>query len=358
MGCGCSSEGANSTNAVEEAKKQRRRLSVAPQSVGNINTLRGAPDNDIYHLKENLTEVETKAKGNLKIGVHSRKGFIPYNTSKMNQDRPILKYALAENANLNLFGALDGHGEHGHLVSEFAMKQIVEYLAKEKDIETDTGKAMIEGIAKMCDALDLRHEINCTYSGTTCIVSVLKQVGDERRLITGNIGDSRCCIAKINKDGTITAVPQSYDQKPENPGEKERILAAGGRVAPLPQNHPGEDTGPHRVWLKDYDVPGLAMARSIGDKCSQTVGVISVPEIKEYVVADDDIFAVWASDGVWEFLSNEVVMELVADLLRSGRSYQEAAMELVDAAKRSWQKEEEVIDDITCVIVGFNEFPK
>jgi hypothetical protein len=70
----------------------------------------------------------------------------------------------------------------------------------------------------------------------------------------------------------------SFDQKPENPKEKERIIKAGGRVEPLP-GPPGEDCGPPRVWLAEVDVPGLAMSRSIGDEVSQTVGVISVPDI-------------------------------------------------------------------------------
>lgn len=38
----------------------------------------------------------------------------------------------------------------------------------------------------------------------------------------------------------------------------------GGRVDTLP-GPPDEDLGPQRVWLKDIDIPGLAMSRSIGD---------------------------------------------------------------------------------------------
>lgn len=28
----------------------------------------------------------------------------------------------------------------------------------------------------------------------------------------------------------------------------------------------GNPVGPHRVWLKNLDIPGLAMTRSFGDK--------------------------------------------------------------------------------------------
>ncbi len=37
--------------------------------------------------------------------------------------------------------------------------------------------------------------------------------------------------------------------------------------------------GPERVWLKDIDVPGLAMSRSFGDAVASTVGVIVIPGI-------------------------------------------------------------------------------
>lgn len=35
--------------------------------------------------------------------------------------------------------------------------------------------------------------------------------------------------------------------------------------------------GPHRVWLLNEDVPGLAMSRSLGDYVAQSVGVIPDP---------------------------------------------------------------------------------
>jgi len=61
------------------------------------------------------------------------------------------------------------------------------------------------------------------------------------------------------------------------------------------------------VWLPDQDLPGLAMSRSLGDRVAHSVGVSSVPEVKEFYLGRDDKFIVIASDGVWEFLSNEDV---------------------------------------------------
>ena len=40
--------------------------------------------------------------------------------------------------------------------------------------------------------------------------------------------------------------------------------------------------GPHRVWMKDENIPGLAMSRSFGDTVAHQVGVISEPEIMTF----------------------------------------------------------------------------
>jgi serine/threonine protein phosphatase PrpC len=69
--------------------------------------------------------------------------------------------------------------------------------------------------------------------------------------------------------------------------------------------------GPHRVWLKDTDIPGLAMSRSLGDKVAHSVGVSSLPEIISDFVDVDDCFLVIGSDGVFEFMTNEAVSEIV-----------------------------------------------
>lgn len=35
--------------------------------------------------------------------------------------------------------------------------------------------------------------------------------------------------------------------------------------------------GPYRVWIKEQNIPGLAMTRSFGDYVASTVGVIDEP---------------------------------------------------------------------------------
>ena len=49
------------------------------------------------------------------------------------------------------------------------------------------------------------------------------------------------------------------------------------------------------------------MARSFGDLVAASVGVSPEPEVLDFNLEPDDKFIVIASDGVWEFLSNEDV---------------------------------------------------
>jgi hypothetical protein len=50
----------------------------------------------------------------------------------------------------------------------------------------------------------------------------------------------------------------------------------GGRIHPYTDGD-NEYMGPSRVWLKDQDVPGLAMTRSFGDEIASTVGITALP---------------------------------------------------------------------------------
>ena len=59
---------------------------------------------------------------------------------------------------------------------------------------------------------------------------------------------------------------------------------------------------------------------------------------------------VLASDGVWEFLKNQEVANIVYPYFLQ-KNAEGAAESLVRAAFKRWKREESVIDDITCIIV-------
>ncbi len=58
----------------------------------------------------------------------------------------------------------------------------------------------------------------------------------------------------------------------------------------------------------------------------------------------------FASDGVWEFIQNQEACNIVAAHMPDTTA---AAQALVDEATKRWHAEEEVVDDITALVVSF-----
>lgn len=56
------------------------------------------------------------------------------------------------------------------------------------------------------------------------------------------------------------------------------------------------------------------------------------------------------SDGVWEFLSNKNVMDMVSPNYKDKKP-QKACELLVNESVRQWKMEDEVVDDITAICV-------
>lgn len=170
-----------------------------------------------------------------------------------------------------------------------------------------------------------------------------------RELTVCNIGDSRIIMGRQKSDGSYEPVEVSDDHKPDRPEEQRRIEAAGGRVFAV-EYEDGID-GPPRVWLGHIDIPGLAMGRSLGDTVAHTAGVISAPEVHRVEVQSNDHFMVVASDGLWEFMSNEEVINMIA----REREPKKAVDKLIAEANERWLREESVIDDTTIIVAFMKE---
>ena len=143
----------------------------------------------------------------------------------------------------------------------------------------------------------------------------------------------------------------SNDLKPTLPLEKQRIIENGGRVEQFIEND-GTTNGPYRVWVQDEMYPGLAMSRSIGDFIASSVGVIPNPEIIEYNLNNSSKYMIIASDGIWQFMSNEKVMN-IANQYYPKRDPIDMCNELIREANIAWDKEGIPRDDITVLVVYF-----
>ena len=142
----------------------------------------------------------------------------------------------------------------------------------------------------------------------------------------------------------------SRDHKPTIPEEEERILKKGGRIRPM-KDEDGEFIGPLRVYMKDKDMPGLAMTRSFGDYFGSIAGVISEPEVTQYFFKEEDKFIVLASDGLFEFMENEEMLKIIKEYYEKN-DIVGCCEYLYKESTRKWLKEEEdAIDDITIILV-------
>lgn len=100
------------------------------------------------------------------------------------------------------------------------------------------------------------------YSGSTCVSILVYGC----HLYIANLGDSRAIIISADPDTPHRCFSRALtrDHKPDDPEETKAIIAAGGRVDSY-RDALGRKVGPERVWMKDADLPGLAMSRSFGD---------------------------------------------------------------------------------------------
>ena len=79
--------------------------------------------------------------------------------------------------------------------------------------------------------------------------------------------------------------------------------------------------------------------------------ILFLSEILELDLCPDDRFIVLASDGVWEFLSNDDIAKIVLPYYEC-KNAEKAAEAVVRESYLKWkQEEDDIVDDITCVIV-------
>ncbi|CDJ48227.1 hypothetical protein EBH_0019540 [Eimeria brunetti] len=92
------------------------------------------------------------------------------------------------------------------------------------------------------------------------------------------------------------------------------------------------------------------MSRSFGDTLAASVGVVSEPEVGFVEVSPFDKCLLLASDGVWEFVSNQEAVDTVRPMVQKGDP-KAACQALVKKARDRWRQQEETIDDITVVLL-------
>lgn len=249
-----------------------------------------------------------------------------------------------------LFAVFDGHGgaDVSKVVSWLLVKEMESY-AQER--QRDHRKVCLSEVFETC-LPRLDEKLNCGPFGLGRIMSPLMHpfllMGStgviaavdftNREVITANIGDSRAMLIRNGK-----AIAMTEDHKPEDTIERNRILAAGGRVVKM---------GPcHRID------GSLNLSRAFGDfslKANKSLPpskqkVIAVPDVTQTPFEDEDLLVV-GCDGLFERCSWQDVADVIHSRLSKGMSLEKAGQELLHACCATWQGEEGT-DNETVVIV-------
>lgn len=339
----------------------------------------------------------------LRYAFLSQKGYYPDDPHKPNQD----SYSVTERfgtseSNDAFFAVYDGHGRDGDLCSQFARDRMPDYLvkninkmkareAKEVKSKLDTmsfGKdnplSHIELSKDQMQNACLRAHVECnlamhqdphvddSLSGTTAISAFIH--GRRNRVTICNVGDSRAVLGKATQPNgygqrqALKAFPLSRDQTPYRKDERIRIRKTGARILSLDQleglepinemddedNESGDielgeelDEGgdPPRVWSPNGDYPGTAFTRSLGDAMAEELGVYAEPEMLTREIKPEDRVIIIASDGIFEFLTNQSVIDICAKFTDP----LEACRAVVAESYELWLQYELRTDDITII---------
>ncbi|XP_009597152.1 probable protein phosphatase 2C 34 [Nicotiana tomentosiformis] len=284
----------------------------------------------------------------------------------INQDRFIVWEDFGCQDDMIFCGVFDGHGPWGHLVAKRVrklmppallhnwQKRVVNYIDGDgigidrSCFQFDIWK---QSYFETCSTIDqeLEHYADSFYSGTTALTLVRQ--GD--LLVVANVGDSRAVLATTDDDGRLGPVQLTVDLKPNLPRESERIMQSRGRVLSC-----DDEPGVYRVWMPNrgtIEGPGLAISRAFGDYYLKDFGLISEPELTSRSITQRDQFAILATDGVWDVLSNQEAVEIVS----STPEREDAAKRLVESAICAWKRKRRGIpmDDISAICLFFHSIP-
>eukprot|EP00658_Telonema_sp_P-2_P021598 TRINITY_DN18608_c0_g1_i2.p1 TRINITY_DN18608_c0_g1~~TRINITY_DN18608_c0_g1_i2.p1 ORF type:complete len:345 (-),score=57.89 TRINITY_DN18608_c0_g1_i2:172-1080(-) len=212
------------------------------------------------------------------------------------------------------FGVYDGHG--GTAAAEHCQECLHKHLTKEMNHQWNQQLPLLRANDAEC-IQKISHCIREAFvisdreflishprpqGGTTAVVAVILN----GVVVVGNVGDSRAVLCRGGR-----AIPLSQDHTPKRPDEVARIEAVGGRVVADEVVVNGEEFCLTRsIGDKDVKVPA---GWDFRDQSAPQV-VTSEPEVSITELVADDDFIVLASDGIWDRMSNEHVVQYVMNL--------------------------------------------
>lgn len=221
------------------------------------------------------------------------------------------------------FGVFDGHGGRAAVdfITEKLGKNIISSVDEVKEDDGEDALAMAIQTGYLTTDNEFLHK---GVSSGACAATVLLKNGE---MHVSNVGDCRIVMSRKGLAEALTT-----DHRPGREDERIRIENLGGYV----NCHNG-------VWrVQD----SLAISRSIGD-ANLKEWIVSEPETKRIPLTQDCEFLIMASDGLWDKVSNQEAVDLVAKTRKSVQS----CKDLVEISCSRGNR-----DDITVMIVDVRSF--
>jgi len=226
----------------------------------------------------------------------------------------------------------DGHS--GWRCAQYLSQYFVSSLVlHEKFLDKHPEVALVE----TCRIIDeqvcalLRKEDNS--SGSTGVIAVYD--GRRHLLTVANVGDSMCILSR---GGRAVKLHRMHRLGPDDLAERERVQKAGASVV---NNRVGGV---------------LAISRAFGDTQFKEVGrsieqqpVIAVPDIVSEIITPMTEFGVIATDGLFDVMGPQLVINFVRKFLSKKSDLQETARELVQEALARGS-----VDNVTVLIISFH----
>ena len=356
----------NNSSLYIQNKQSNQNNQINSYNMLSNTTLVTGTDNQINSASQNIIDVNNNSininkyissKGKKIRCIHDiSKTGLSGEDKKVNQDRYFIFRNFVVGFENIFMGVLDGHGYYGHEVSEYIKENLpmdLNRILKTKKLnllKDDLSQTIKQTFEMENNSLLRNKQIDSNLSGSTCVSVIYTP----EKLIIANLGDSRCVLGKKINNNEWKAENLTRDHKPSIPEEAERIKSYGGRIRPM-KDEDGNFIGPLRVYMKEKDLPGLAMTRSFGDYYASTAGTISIPEISEYKFVPEDKFLILASDGLFEFIESEEVVNIVAEYYEKN-DIVGCCEFLYKESYRKWIfEEEDTVDDITIILVFFED---
>ena len=345
----------------------------------NIPKIKSKTHNEeIKDLLHHVNKKKNKLKNLVSFDAYSLPG-TEKGKQKINQDSYLVLPNINSTKNCKIFGVFDGHGDNSDILSQEIRDYFIDYFSDNNIYKKDllfnnnlninkiSNDEKLENVYNLftknnyTEINKLFENINnklhdkykdnnfCSKTGSTSHLLIVmndKKLNSLNKIISIYLGDSKCLL--ITEDNQ--AIDLNIIHNPENLTEKERIEKNGGEISRVDW----ADYGPLRVFFKGKHYPGLAMTRAFGDFDAEILGINSTPDIREYDIFDKKPkIIILATDGIWQFLSNEKVKDIVLPYYEED-NIRGAVQKLVRAALTMWEmKNPNFIDDITVIIIFF-----